>query len=86
MERYRIFSSSNQNNRWYSGIRGMVMSEEEVPLSTILKYDKEALKKNIERHQTNVITFTEEVEKAKKEIERLKRYIDIIELHEKEKV
>ena len=48
-------------------------------LKIILGYDVEALKRNSERHQKNIETWSQAIEDAKREIKELKSYILLIE-------
>jgi len=52
-------------------------------LGRILGYDPEALKRNIRKHRSNIVVFTDHIEQAKKDIEELEGFLDAIEDHER---
>lgn len=56
------------------------LSERE--LKTILGYDVDALRRNIDRARGNIITFEDAIEQEKNNIQHLEDCIAIIRLHE----
>jgi len=48
-------------------------------LKIVLGYDIEALKSNIERHRKNIATWSQAIQEAKRDIEKLQNYIYLIE-------
>lgn len=48
-------------------------------LKTILGYDVEALRNNVEHHRKNIATWSQAIQDAKREIKELESYILLIE-------
>ena len=57
----------------------MVIVITEAEKKEILKYDIDALRKNIRRHELNIEIFQQEIDKARQQIALLLEYIKIIE-------
>lgn len=56
---------------------------DENQLGRILAYDPEAIKRNIGKHRSNIVVFTDHIEQAHENIKELEGFLEIIEDHQR---